>query len=1096
MRMATLGKCLLLAAAVVALLPTCHGQASCEGGPAELQEAGLRAKKYSFSASGSNPPPKMMLDDPAAFTLERSWDGGVPALDTSTLAWQDWVPDGAVGQGAQNSIVLAAGLLKFPHAGSYTLQVEGNDGFFVWLSRENPQGCMSNLTRPSSSLAVGDGCSFAAGHSNLANLTLLQCQSGACPGTESSSFSIASADVGKLFYLRVEYWDWATDGQSAFRLKLAGPGLALTSDLASAGYLGTADSCSACAPGRFFDEEGNACQACQRGRYQDVAGESSCKVCGAGLSTSSTGATGRCDCEGVRIMGSALFRSTFEFYGGSGHEAISSIATCGSSGDFVVLGTTSSPALSGVTTNGGEDVFLQRFSDEGTLRWTRVFGGSARDTSSGNYGQDGEVLACDDDGRIYFAMSESDLASVSVRRLGNDTDRAPSVEWQLSLDAPQASDSVAGLALDSVNERLVLLGSTRGTLPGQSSNGNWDAFVVGIRAANGSVAWTRQFGYSGDDQATALALDENGAIYAATLDSAAFRSHLWKFGAADGSAQWAYSVVGERCGALAPYHDARRLYAVCTTAPVEEEERVGRYRFHRFESTAALENTYECSASVSETCGAAYSNATNRNDFTYFCGLCSASTGVDPATCSPCCDATVCPQSSNVSTSEGYSGHANYEIYGAAVDPEEERLILGGLAWNAAGDAFYAYAAAHAIDSTVSGVADATASWTEEARIRPVGQPSSPLQHSKGSTGSVGGYTSLALNAGAVVLAGTAFAQFDTKVTASNGNDLDAVLRSVAASDGTSPPPRGTDACPRAAVYNETVPSLPKARLRHETYFPMMDDLLQEIGTPFAGSMRKLVHGTHAIWLGKDEEVSVPSQSEPDSSSYSLLVRPDRVPKTSRLARDICAMAVNCTALFPGDADNIAACEAKTGYPSYILPTEVFNDARLQHEASDAVQWQRGAYHMASGYVQCREVFDDDRTQLFYMDVYRGLASSSYSFASGEVRNPFVHNPTVLGSRLTGAKGWASNYERRTGSLADIYVPTFPDVTDSLEAFSTLQDGWQFPTTTTGMQPARKTASSTARAPAPAPLASAPTPPACRSAAAHTQETSRARQTA
>jgi hypothetical protein len=53
-----------------------------------------------------------------------------------------------------------------------------------------------------------------------------------------------------------------------------------------------------------------------------------------------------------------------------------------------------------------------------------------------------------------------------------------------------------------------------GTLPGQSSKGDTDAYIVAFRAAGGEL-WSRQFGTSGADDAEAIAFDATGHPFVA-----------------------------------------------------------------------------------------------------------------------------------------------------------------------------------------------------------------------------------------------------------------------------------------------------------------------------------------------------------------------------------------------------------------------------------------------------------------------------------------------------------------------------------------------------------------------------------------------------
>jgi uncharacterized delta-60 repeat protein len=136
--------------------------------------------------------------------------------------------------------------------------------------------------------------------------------------------------------------------------------------------------------------------------------------------------------------------------------------------DIYVAGSTSA-ALPGQTYLGGSaDAVLRRYDANGNIVWTREFGSSAQDAA---------------DGIVTTATA------------------------------------------------IYVVGTVQGTLPGQASAGDYDAFVCKFDTA-GNLVWTRQFGTSGYDQAYAVAVDSTG-IYVGGETWAAFSGQTY-LGDADG----------------------------------------------------------------------------------------------------------------------------------------------------------------------------------------------------------------------------------------------------------------------------------------------------------------------------------------------------------------------------------------------------------------------------------------------------------------------------------------------------------------------------------------------------------------------------------
>ncbi|MCE2906227.1 MAG: SBBP repeat-containing protein, partial [Anabaena sp. CoA2_C59] len=125
--------------------------------------------------------------------------------------------------------------------------------------------------------------------------------------------------------------------------------------------------------------------------------------------------------------------------------------TTGSDGAIYVAGVTGGN-LDGQVNSGSYDGFVTKYNTDGTKAWTKLLGGSSYDYANS--------LTTGSDGAIYVA------------------------------------------------------GYTDGNLDGQVNSGGVDSFVTKYNT-DGTKAWTKLLGTSGDDRANSLTTGSDGAIYVA-----------------------------------------------------------------------------------------------------------------------------------------------------------------------------------------------------------------------------------------------------------------------------------------------------------------------------------------------------------------------------------------------------------------------------------------------------------------------------------------------------------------------------------------------------------------------------------------------------
>jgi hypothetical protein len=166
--------------------------------------------------------------------------------------------------------------------------------------------------------------------------------------------------------------------------------------------------------------------------------------------------------------------------------------------DLVVAGYTDG-AFDGWSTTGGLDAWVVKYDIDGVFIWSRQFGTSSDDYVLG--------VAVGPGGRIYVAgHTEGALVGNAfgerdafVRAL----DGGGAVLWTHQFGTP-AIDQAEGIAVDARGD-VIVVGSTAGGLEGDAFDGG-DAFVRKLDA-DGGVTWTRQFGTTAIDAASAVAVD-------------------------------------------------------------------------------------------------------------------------------------------------------------------------------------------------------------------------------------------------------------------------------------------------------------------------------------------------------------------------------------------------------------------------------------------------------------------------------------------------------------------------------------------------------------------------------------------------------------
>jgi uncharacterized protein (TIGR03437 family) len=151
---------------------------------------------------------------------------------------------------------------------------------------------------------------------------------------------------------------------------------------------------------------------------------------------------------------------------------------------------------------GGNDAFVAKYDPAGTRLWVRQFGTSANDSV--------KAVAADSSGVYLAGVTQGGLSGSSlgasdafVRKYDPNGNELWTRQFGTASD-----DQALGIASDGTG--VYVVGKTAGILPGQSqTTPNGDPFIRKYDSS-GNELWTRQFGTSDQDEATAVAADTSG----------------------------------------------------------------------------------------------------------------------------------------------------------------------------------------------------------------------------------------------------------------------------------------------------------------------------------------------------------------------------------------------------------------------------------------------------------------------------------------------------------------------------------------------------------------------------------------------------------
>ncbi len=178
----------------------------------------------------------------------------------------------------------------------------------------------------------------------------------------------------------------------------------------------------------------------------------------------------------------------------------------------VYIGGGTTDALTGQTGNGAIDAFIRKYDVNGVEQWTRQFGTS---------GDEDVIDIVVDSSSVYIIGSTTGSLPGQTNSGGYDVfirkyDLNGTELWTRQFGT---SGNDIGSAIGILSSEVYVTGRTDGTFSGQTSSGNDDVFMLKYDS-NGNVLWTRQLGTAGFDEVVGLEADSSGIYLAGGTDGA------------------------------------------------------------------------------------------------------------------------------------------------------------------------------------------------------------------------------------------------------------------------------------------------------------------------------------------------------------------------------------------------------------------------------------------------------------------------------------------------------------------------------------------------------------------------------------------------
>lgn len=190
--------------------------------------------------------------------------------------------------------------------------------------------------------------------------------------------------------------------------------------------------------------------------------------------------------------------------------------TFDASGNMYVAGYTKSN-FSGTSNLGFSDCYVAKYNSSGTLTWRQQLGTSLFDSCQAvTVDAASNVFVAGITQGVFTGQSSYGNLDAFVIKL----DSSGSQLW-VEQFGTSGTEAVNAMHVDGSN-RPVTAGSTTGTLPGATSLGGQDGFVIRQNTNNGNIAVAVQIGTASDDEILDISLDASNRWWVAGYTSGTF----------------------------------------------------------------------------------------------------------------------------------------------------------------------------------------------------------------------------------------------------------------------------------------------------------------------------------------------------------------------------------------------------------------------------------------------------------------------------------------------------------------------------------------------------------------------------------------------
>lgn len=192
--------------------------------------------------------------------------------------------------------------------------------------------------------------------------------------------------------------------------------------------------------------------------------------------------------------------------------------------------------LDGTSDGMGDDIFISKYNSNGTKTWLRQFGSSGNETLRDfAITSDGSAYITGfTDGNIDGAINSGEQDIFVAKYSANGTKI-----WSRQFGS-SGSEDAGSIAVDGEGY-VYIAGTTNGNLDGQFNSGGDHSFITKF-SSDGTKLWTRLLDSSADNEAHAVTVSTDGAIYIGGISRtqngpSGFHSFLAKYNS-DGVKEW------------------------------------------------------------------------------------------------------------------------------------------------------------------------------------------------------------------------------------------------------------------------------------------------------------------------------------------------------------------------------------------------------------------------------------------------------------------------------------------------------------------------------------------------------------------------------